>query len=299
MATFLNPVQYIRSLRSNLKSYVIFWRKLAIYGKIPLILGLWGFSRPPNTRIIISMPPSNNYLVAMVIIDTGRLTPLFRPISLLGQEQITLYRCLPTVQSRNGGIRSGKALLRHTKGTKETAKKNAQILDAALSELTCAHENGESPRLIVPVNTHALVGKDETSSIVSLFRRVDPDIRKSIIVELLDFPKTLTLELLEDSLIPLFPFVDTFIAQPEPGMKDYTVFANCNLFGVSIDFGDLPSDPSQTKKLTKFWSNATKCRLNLFVQGINSDEIVKEAKRYEALGMDGPIIGSDLGALSS
>ena len=234
----------------------------------------------------------------MAEFDPSNIFALFRPVVLPGQPQLSMHRCLPALAQPDGTIQTGKRLLLHTKSPAETARRNVRFLESAFSELTKAHDGGRREKIIIPVSTYSLVGNEPTSLIVSAFRKVNPEIRKSIIVDLFDFSDPLSLSLLEDSLIPLFPFIEIFAAEPKRDIEDFTVFANCNLFAVSIDFDDEEPKPEQEKQLMKFWASATKSRLKLFVQGITSEGVREAAKRYEATGLDGPLIGADLKSLS-
>ena len=220
------------------------------------------------------------------------LSARFQPVLLHGQSAINTFRVVPNLSKADGAVRLGNSVISYSGDPVKTAKTNASVLDAAFSQLAMASEEGKKLRLIVPINSYSVVGSEGATLIVTVIKKLPKELRNSIIVELFDFPENLSMNVLEDDIVPLFPFFENYIAAPADDMDDFTIFANCNLLGVSMDLTALDQSAEQTgKKIMKFWASATKRRLKLFFQGVADQGVKQTAERYEAMGIDGPIIG--------
>lgn len=220
------------------------------------------------------------------------LSVRFQPVILNGQEAINTFRAVPMLHAIDGSVRTGNNIISYSGDPVKTAKTNATVLSAAFAELAKAAEAGKNLRLIVPINSYSVVGNEGATIIVLAIKKLPKELRKNIIVELFDFPENVTMNVLEDDIVPLFPFFEHYIAQTPPEMDDFTVFANCNFLGVSIDLAELDQTAELTgKKIMKFWASATKRRLKLFFEGVSDPGVKQTALRYEAMGIDGAIIG--------
>ena len=220
------------------------------------------------------------------------LSALFQPVLLHGQSTINTFRVVPALNAIDGSVRYGNDVIAYSGDPVKTAKINSFILDSAFSELALANEAGKNLRLIIPINSYSVVGSEGATLIVTAIKKLPKELRKNIIVELFDFPKHVTMNVLEDDIVPLFPFFENYTACPPDGMDDFTIFANCNFLGVSMDLTTLDQSTELTgKKIMKFWASATKRRLKLFFQGVADEGVKQTAERYEAMGIDGPIIG--------
>lgn len=219
---------------------------------------------------------------------------LYRPVTLLNQKVTNTFRCLPVADRPGGGTVRGKAALRHLNDVRKTAELNASVLVRAFADLSRANDLGHRFRLIVPVNSYALASGDASTRIVHAVKGLAPELRRTVIVEIFQFPKSMTLDSLDEITIPLLPFFENFMAEPEPGMDDFILFANCNYFGVSLDVeGRGLEGADALDRLTGFWAETVKKRLKLIVQGIADREIAVNARKYDAFAMDGPALGSD------
>ncbi|MDH3335333.1 MAG: hypothetical protein OEL50_01700 [Rhodospirillaceae bacterium] len=220
------------------------------------------------------------------------LSARFQPVILHGQSTINTFRVIPVLSTIDDSVHLGNKVIPYSGDPVKTAKLNASILDIAFSELAMASEEGKKLRLIVPINSYSVVGSEGATLIVTAIKKLPKELRNSVIVELFDFPENVTMNVLEDDIVPLFPFFENYIAAPADEMDDFTIFANCNFLGVSMDLSELDQGAEDTgKKIVKFWASATKRRLKLFFQGVADEGVKQTAERYEAMGIDGPIIG--------
>jgi len=219
----------------------------------------------------------------------------YRPVKLSNREDIDFFRCMPTIEGADGVTLSGKSVLKHDRNIMVTAKENAALLNCAFNDLSDAHERGDQIRLIVPVNSYALASTEASSLIIQEFKKLSPSIRQAVILDVFDFPNPLTLEILDGISILLMPFFDKLMAEPAADMDDFSVFANCNYFGVSMDLEaqNLQGDEAMNR-MTKFWGAATKRRLKVIMQGISATDLSEKASRLEVFLQDGPYISGDI-----
>lgn len=223
----------------------------------------------------------------------------YRPARILNRETIDMFRCMPVVKKADGTIISGKPALRHGRDIMVTARENAAVLKQAFGDLSQALEKGQQLRLIVPVNSYALASTESSTLMIAAFKDLPTEYRPQVIIDVFDFPNPLTLDILDDITIRLMPFFDKLMAEPTPGMDDFTLFVNCNYFGVSFDLEarELKGDEA-IKSMTRFWGEATKRRLKTVLQGVSDAELSDKADRYEIFSQDGLFIAEDNNQLS-
>ncbi len=222
----------------------------------------------------------------------------FRPVLLLGQEKSNTFRIVPVHHKADGTTETGMATISHDKDPAITAKRNAAVLKDAFKDFAEALQSGHQYRLIAPVNSYSLASGEAATLMVQAFKVLDAGMRKNVIIELFDFTPNLNLPILEDAIVPVFPFFDHITARPNQDMDDFTVFANCNLMAVCMNLGIVDqSVDGAAEPMKKFWASATKRRLKIFFENIESAEALDTAKRYEALGVDGPLISEDIETL--
>ena len=226
---------------------------------------------------------------------------VYRPVRLINREVIDTFRCMMADKKPDGTIVADKRLLAHDKDILTTAKKNAALLSEAFAEFSKAYDAGNRYRLIVPINSYALASNEGATLIVRAMKELDVSLRDAVIAEFVDLPKSLNLDMLGDMTVPILPFFDKYLAEPRPiSSKDsFTMFANCNYFGVSLNMEASPERGERALgQLTEFWAEATKSRLKVVVQGITDQAIINKAQQYEAFALDGPAIGADQKSLT-
>ncbi|MBT3239019.1 MAG: hypothetical protein HOK06_09270 [Rhodospirillaceae bacterium] len=224
---------------------------------------------------------------------------VYRPVNLITHDATGFFRCLPTTDKPDGTTVASKSLLSHDKDNISTAEKNAALLNQAFKDLADAFIIGGRPRLIVPLNSYALGTGDAATIIVQAFKELSEELRPAVIIELFDFPVTLTADILGDITIPVLPFFDKYMATPNPDNNDFTEFSNLNFFGVSLDLdASGATGEDAIADLTKFWAEATKRRLKVIVQGVQDQDVADKAQQYECFAMDGSLVGEDRPTLS-
>lgn len=222
----------------------------------------------------------------------------FKPVRLFGKEAINTYRVVPSLAAEDGSVKSGKSLVTFQGDPLKVAQRNSAVLEDAFKDFTRAYSDGRRLRLIAPISTYALVGKEGATLMVNAIKLLPGEVRANVIIELYDFPPQMAMNTLEDCMVLLFPFFENYIAQPSADMDDYTVFANCNMMGVSLDMDGQEQTGEAAEKIMKhFWAQGTKRRLKLFFEGLNEAAALETANRYEAMGVDGALIGENLETL--
>jgi len=99
---------------------------------------------------------------------------------------------------------------------------------------------------------------------------------------------------MDDITVPLMPFFDTLVARPNNEMADYTLFANLNYAGVSLDLGDKPIDLKLAGRVfTAFEARAEFRRLATWVLGLPSKEVATVARIAGARALSGAYMDMD------
>jgi len=131
---------------------------------------------------------------------------------------------------------------------------------------------------------------------VQAMKELDKSLYAAVITELIEMPTSLNLDMLGDMTVPILPFFDKYLAEPRPisNKDDFTMYSNCNYFGVSLNMEAFnEGGDAAVGLLTEFWAEATKSRLKVVIQGVKDQAIVDKAQQYEVFALDGPIIGAD------
>ncbi len=218
----------------------------------------------------------------------------YRPVACFGDCGGETFRCSPVLR-RSGGEESGvRDILAHKGDIVETARRNALIMRGAVNDLSTAAALGHRVNLIVPVNSMAFGLAKGAAVMVDAMKRLDPELRNALTLELFNLPPNLTVDALGKITIPILPFFKKYIAEPGRGYWNFDLFTNLNFLGVTLDLGrrGRPVDEA-LMELMDFWSKATAARLGLFVKGIGDRILLETAERYQAAGMDGPLIGEE------
>jgi len=225
------------------------------------------------------------------------LSVRFQPVLRPERGEIDTFSCVPVVLGPNGEVQETRNVLAHRGDIEDTAKRNAAVLREAFRHLTAARDRGEKLRLMVPVNSVSLASTRGATELVATFKELDAALRRAVLVEVFNFPSALTLDMLDEITIPLMTFFDRLAACPDEDMQDFTVFSNCNYFGVSVDLGNKEiSEVEVQTRLRLFWAATQKVRLHMFIHGMKQPEFLDIAKKYEVYGVDGAFMGEALEA---
>ena len=221
---------------------------------------------------------------------------VYRPVRLINREVLDTFRSIPVSEKPDGTRIVDKRLLTHDKDILATAGRNAEILSAAFNDLTKAFAAGNRFRLIVPINSYSLASGECATLIVRAMKELDESLRDAVIAEFVDLPKSLNLDMLGDLTVPVLPFFDKYLAEPRPisSTDSFTMYSNCNYFGVSLNLEAFEETGDQALALlTEFWAEATKSRLKVVIEGISDQALIDKAQQYEVFALDGPIIAPD------
>ncbi len=216
----------------------------------------------------------------------------YRPFIGHASNMIQGFRCQPFIRDHEGREFGIETVLGHRGNIENTAERNAAVLSVAFKTLARAIGQKQSMLLIVPVNSIALASRDGATTICRAFDQLPEACKSAVIVEVFNLPKRISVDSLGDITIPMLLYVSKFLAAPHPETEDYTIFANLNYVGLTHSYSNAAKTAEDRKKLlTRFWSETTKARLKLCVSDIGDFEIIEQARRYEALAMDGVAIG--------
>ncbi|MCK5167507.1 MAG: hypothetical protein KAQ66_09310, partial [Rhodospirillaceae bacterium] len=123
---------------------------------------------------------------------------LFQPVLLNGQELINTFRAVPILTRADGTAIIGNDVIPYVGDLVKTAKINATVLDAAFAELAQATDAGKKLRLIIPLNSYSVVSNEGATLIVTAIKKLPKELRSNIIVEIFDFPESVTMNVVED-----------------------------------------------------------------------------------------------------
>ncbi len=220
--------------------------------------------------------------------SAGHLEIFYRPVVNPQDEQVMIYRAVPVLTTDDGTMTGAKQVLEHHGNPMDTAERNAEVLQRIAADLVVAHNAGKAVFVMLPVSAHAMATKESATVMVRTLKDLPPVCASAAISHLFDLPDRLTLDVLDDAVVPLLIAIDKFVIEPPAGLKDYSDIGACNAQGVVLDM-----DPDQGSglDLTKFWSRATPRRLGMFVQNVDDEAVISMAARYEGRGVDGPVFG--------
>lgn len=218
----------------------------------------------------------------------GQLEIFFRPIVDPRDDQVRIYRAVPVLNTDDGAIVGAKQVLAYDGNPMETAARNAVILQHCAAALAAAHRSGRAVFLMLPVSAKALETKESSTAMVKTLKELPEVCSKAAISHVFDLPERVTLDTLDDVVVPLLITIDKFVLEPPADLDDYTDISSCNAQGVVLD---LAPGEGADMDLTKVWSRAAPRRLGIFVQNVEDESVLPMAERYEGRGVDGPVFG--------
>ena len=218
----------------------------------------------------------------------GTLEIFFRPIVDPRDEQVRIYRAVPVLNTDDGAKVGAKQVLAHDGNPMDTAERNVEVLQRCALALAAAHQSGNAVFLMVPISAKALATKESSTVMVKALKELPDACSKAAISHVFDLPDRITLDTLDDVVVPLLITIDKFVLEPPATLADYTDFTSCNAHGVVLDMA--PGEGADMD-LTKLWSRAAKCHLGIFVQNAEDEAAITMATRYESRGVDGPVFG--------
>ncbi len=225
----------------------------------------------------------------------GRLDIFYRPVVDPRDEQVMIYRAVPVLTSDEGAVKVGaKQVLKHhgkptdPAATINTAERNVAVLQRAAADLVAAHSAGRAVFLMMPISANSLGTKESATVMVKALKEMHPLCAKAIISHLFDLPDRVTLDVLDDVVVPLLISIDKFVIEPPDGLKDYADIGACNAQGVVLD---MDPDEGSGLDLTTLWTRAAPRHLGIFVQNVADEDVIPALVRFEGRGVDGPVLG--------
>lgn len=219
---------------------------------------------------------------------------LYRPVWEIDKPEVDLFYAQPVFRDDDDTIIKGEQPLVRLDTVEATAKRQVKYLNQAFKTLADHEAQGKLYRLVVRIHTLALATDEAAGMVTEAVRLLTSDQRKRVVVEVTDFPESLSVINMDDITIPLMPFFDTLVARPNNDMTDYTLFANLNYAGVSLSMGDRPIDLKLAGKVFKvFAERAQFRRLPMWVLGLPTLEVAKVARISGAQVLSGSYMDAD------
>ena len=204
---------------------------------------------------------------------------VYRPIWGVESPGTDIFYALPVMRSDDGTLIKGLNPLDRQPTVEATMLHQVKYLNLAVDTLQRSCRLGQPCRLVLRINSVALATKEAASEVTEQLRVLDKDQRKLIIPEIVEFPKSLSLETMDDITIPLMAFFDSWIARPEKEHADFTPFANLNYGGVTLDLEDQALDLKLAGKIIQlFAQRASHRRLPTWLLGVPTMELAKLAR---------------------
>ncbi|MEK9753189.1 MAG: hypothetical protein VW338_08275 [Rhodospirillaceae bacterium] len=199
-----------------------------------------------------------------------------------------MYRAVPTLTDGDAHLTDAKQVIPYDNDSMVTARRNAAVLAAAGEDLAVAYAAGREVFVLLPVNANAMATKESATCMVECLRKLPPICAKAAVLHIFDLPARLTLDVLDNAIIPLLFIIDKFVIEPPLGLGDYTNIATCNAHGVVYDMDEADHDQAGLKSV---WARAAPRRLAIFVQNATDEATLAQAERYECRGIDGALFG--------
>ena len=210
--------------------------------------------------------------------------------------EISAEYCIPGGTGRNGQLLLGDDYLLDgsdgrllDQGLMEA--RLTTLMKAAAGKLiqNLAADSGKF--VIVPLNALALEVESLTKVFGELCRSIPEEARTNLIFEVMNLPRTPPLEMVDNLAILLFPFCRFFIARPQPGCTDFTVFTNCNFQGVCFNLKNKPWPVDKIRPdLAAFKESAFAGRMATYLHGCATPEIVAAANGLGIEYLDGSAV---------
>lgn len=207
------------------------------------------------------------------------LDTIYRPVWETDKTHVDLFYAKPILRDADGNELPGLSPLVRQTTVEATMQRQVKYLKQAFQAMRTQFDRGERFRMLVRINSVALATSEAAAEVTDVLRELSTDERHHIIPEIIDFPRSLSLNTLDDITIPLMAFFDTWFAQPEKEQTDFTPFANLNYGGVALDLSDKPVDLKLAGKIFQlFAQRASHRRLPTWVLGISTLQLAKVAR---------------------
>ena len=212
----------------------------------------------------------------------------FRPILDLSKKEAWIYRAVPVLVGAGSEVIGEDAIIPYEDDSIATAEINAKVIAAAGRAYAVADAAEHDVLLMIPINANALRTTESATIVVDALKALPRHLSKGLIAHIYGLPANVTLDFLDDVVIPILFTTNKFVIEPPMSLEDYTDIAACNAQGVVLD---LRRDDQDFQDLTKVWSRAVPRRLSIFIQNAADPAVIPLAERYRCRGIDGPLYG--------
>ena len=219
---------------------------------------------------------------------------IYRPVWSVDRPGTDIYYALPIMRSDDGTLIDGLNPLDRHPTVEATMLHQVRYLRQAMEALQRTTKLGQNIRMVLRINSVALATKEAAGEVTEELRILSDDERKLIIPEIVEFPKSLSMETMDDITIPLMAFFNSWIARPEKEHADFTPYANLNYGGVTLDLEDKPLDLKLAAKVFQlFGQRASHRRLPTWLLGVANMELAKLARIAGIQVISGAYMGMD------
>ena len=230
----------------------------------------------------------------MKVVEGPKLDIVYRPVWEVDKPSVDLFLAHAIMVDEDHNPIPGEEPLARQDSVEATMARQVKYLTQAFEAMKMRFARGDRFRLMVRVNSVAIATKECAAEITECFRILNKEERDNVAVMITDFPKSLSVETMDDITIPLMPFFDTLVAMPEQEQTDYTLYANLNYAGVMLDLKDKPIDLKLAGKILQLFSSRAEFRrLPMWIIGIPTQEVAKVARIAGAQVLSGAYMDYD------
>ena len=133
----------------------------------------------------------------------------------------------------------------------------------------------EKGKLIVPIPAFALALKEPAGVFTELCRRHAGVFEDRLMVEMCALPAGANLSLIDDAAIILYAFSPVYLARVPPSWRDFKIFSNANVYGVSVHMSD-----SGAAALADWVAAAQRWRLVTIAHGVDDPDRTLAANTF-------------------
>jgi hypothetical protein len=220
---------------------------------------------------------------------SSNLDLVFRPVVTLEDGIVRAYRAVPVNHSTEGVAYGAKAVMPEEDDPIDTASHNEQVMSLAVAAIETAHAAGHDVSLLVPVNAAGMASDQASEAMTEMFNELSPLCKGAIVPTLFNLPDDLTVDAMDDIVIPFIMSIDKFIVVPPAILTDYMTIGACNAAGVVLDmFNDPELDMGEVAM------RAAMRQLPLYIFDVAQSDDVHRASENGAACIDGAAFGKHL-----
>ncbi len=180
--------------------------------------------------------------------------------------------CAPAFKDGDTTLNGTNAVFDKRLSVADVTDRQVALMGAAVSAL---RQMRGSRRLIVPVSSRALIGEEQADRVAEPLKALDAEERSILILELLDFAASPSMDVVEDAIMPLMDHCFGFLAAARIDLEDATVFATCNVMALTVDASRPAAERPRYEHIAEI---AQKRRMRCFLWNLPENEFPNAAE---------------------